>query len=697
MTEWTLISDNGINALGTMLLHFVWQGFAIAAVFAATRTFIRSARLRYAVASLTLLSMVTLAVFTFLSQSVATPTHMVASGHHLVEAPLKLGSSVVIPGGRATGRSLPVSSNPGLWSSLSTELQPHSHQIVVIWLVGVCLLAVRLLGGCWTCIRLKHTATSPLPRRWQARVGNLARQLNIRHRVTVVTSAIATGPMVVGVLRPVVLLPISTFLGLAPDQLEAILIHELAHVRRYDNLVNLLQRMVETVFFFHPAVWWVSSCIRTEREHCCDDTAARAIDPKRYARALERLEMHRSPRLAAAATDGDLLSRIKRLLANDPSRASDRRLPFTITNLLGVFVIPALAVFALTTSLVADQEMAKVKNAQPESDSRKVLSVKPSSAFTRAVSALHPMLLAAGESDWSIARLHGVLGNSFSFEMRKGGGKVWQEANLEWWNKLPALELGIPVRRIEGGAELTEEAWDAVRASIDQGLPVAALCPMSPKPGAAHDWGLLVGYDTSDKTYTVRRRHEDFQVKFDAIVYSPLCVLVYDPTRKADAARIHTEALHNAVAFARGTRFAPEGYKYPVDARGFAALELWRDDIASATPIPQQGSPKSEGFFADSRYNSNELRFIRGYAAKYCREMIDLFPSAASDLETAASHYDEASAAAGALGLVFQMAEAAGELAKSDRVKASDLISEALQAERDAITSIEAALAQIDD
>lgn len=143
-------------------------------------------------------------------------------------------------------------------------------------------------------------------------------------------------------------------------------------------------------------------------------------------------------------TDGDLLSRIKRLLANAPTGTTGRRSPFTITNLFGTFVIIALGVFALETSLAADQAQEKELNAQSDSHSRKVLDVKPSSGFTRAVSALHPMLQAAGEVDWSTARLHGVLGNSFSFEMRKGGGKVWQEANLEWWNRLPALELGDP-------------------------------------------------------------------------------------------------------------------------------------------------------------------------------------------------------------------------------------------------------------
>lgn len=252
---------------------------------------------------------------------------------------------------------------------------------------------------------------------------------------------------------------------------------------------------------------------------------------------------------------------------NAPADTMDRPSLFAIMSLTTL----ALAIY-IPDMLSAAQAQEMEKKAQSDSHSRKVLDVRPARAFTRAVNALYPMLQTAGEPDWSIERLHGVLGNSFSFEMRKGGGKVWQEANLEWWNTLPALELGIPVRRIEGNkgsdlTDITEAAWEAVRASIDRGVPAVGLCPMSPRPGAAHDWGLLVGYDTSDKTYTVRRRHEDFQVKFDEIVYSRFCVLIYDPTKKVDAARVNAEALRNAVAFAKGTRFTSEGYKYPVDPR----------------------------------------------------------------------------------------------------------------------------------
>ena len=124
-------------------------------------------------------------------------------------------------------------------------------------------------------------------------------------------------PTVIGWLKPVVLLPASALAGLAPNQIEAILAHELAHIRRHDYLVNLCRRVVETLLFYHPAVWWLSRRIRAERENCCDDLAVSLCgDPVAYAAALAELEGLRSTTgdLVLAATGGSLLQRVRRLL-----------------------------------------------------------------------------------------------------------------------------------------------------------------------------------------------------------------------------------------------------------------------------------------------------------------------------------------------------------------------------------------------
>src|SRR5204863_17364 len=146
---------------------------------------------------------------------------------------------------------------------------------------------------------------------------HLAHRLRISRPVRLVRSALVEVPTAVGWLRPMILLPASTLTGLTTGQIEAILAHEMAHIRRHDYLVNLLQCIVEMLLFYHPAVWWVSRRIREERELCCDDLAVRISgDPVSYARALCALETLRgeSMTLALAATSGSLRARIARLL-----------------------------------------------------------------------------------------------------------------------------------------------------------------------------------------------------------------------------------------------------------------------------------------------------------------------------------------------------------------------------------------------
>ena len=177
----------------------------------------------------------------------------------------------------------------------------------------------------------------------------LARQLHIRRPVRLLESASVAVPTVIGWLRPVVLMPASALAGLSPEQVQAILAHELAHIRRHDYLVNLLQTLVETLLFYHPAVWWLSRRIRAEREHCCDDLAVSLCgDPYTYARALADLEGLRTPSvpLALAATGGSLLERVRRLVR--PSHAG--RAPGWAAGIAAVLLITGVAPAPSATS-----------------------------------------------------------------------------------------------------------------------------------------------------------------------------------------------------------------------------------------------------------------------------------------------------------------------------------------------------------
>ncbi len=203
------------------------------------------------------------------------------------------------------------------WSERITALlHPWMTWIVAGWCVGVVLCSLRPLLGWHTLWRLRTIGVAPVSDDLHAALRRVSERLRLSQTVQVWQSTLAQVPVVVGYLRPVILLPVSLLTNMPPAQLEAILAHELAHIRRHDFVVNLLQTLVETLFFYHPAVWWLSRQIRVEREHCCDDLAVAALGNRmEYGRALLAIEELRGERtlLALGVHDGSLLSRIRRI------------------------------------------------------------------------------------------------------------------------------------------------------------------------------------------------------------------------------------------------------------------------------------------------------------------------------------------------------------------------------------------------
>lgn len=198
----------------------------------------------------------------------------------------------------------------------TTWLQPAVSSLVAIWFVGVLVLSVRPLFGLYTVHRLRHLSRDDVPEKVHALVRRLCARMGIDKTIELAESALVDVPAVVGSLRPLLLLPVSAVTGLTPQQLEAVIAHELAHVRRHDYLVNFLQTIVETLLFYHPAVWWVSAQVKRERENCCDDIAvAVCSDRAVYAKTLVALDELRGrvPQAAIGANGGSLLQRIRRL------------------------------------------------------------------------------------------------------------------------------------------------------------------------------------------------------------------------------------------------------------------------------------------------------------------------------------------------------------------------------------------------
>lgn len=237
--------------------------------------------------------------------------------------------------------------------------EPWLHWIVAAWGVGVIIASLRPLLGWYSLRRLRTIGVSVVSNDLIQSVNGLAARLGLRRRIELMGSTLAGVPMVVGYLRPVILLPISLLTNLPASQIEAILTHELAHIRRHDFLVNLLQVFGETVFFYHPAVWWLSHQLRIERENCCDDLVVKLLEDRvDYGRALVAIEQLRGQRtaLALSVSDGSLLARIRRL--TNPVQHQNRSSSGVSIGLLSLIIGSALLIGLSQqnpTSAIADE------------------------------------------------------------------------------------------------------------------------------------------------------------------------------------------------------------------------------------------------------------------------------------------------------------------------------------------------------
>jgi beta-lactamase regulating signal transducer with metallopeptidase domain len=325
-----LLAQPACHALGWALLHFLWQGTLAGLLFAACNAALRdaSARLRYAVGCLFLVLLLALPVLTF-------TTSLLHSS-----PPWGAGFS---PRGASSPAAAPFSSSAPT-PTLQNPVTPLLPWIVVLWTTGVALLSLRWIGA-WTVLhRQRRAASLPVPPEWERALRDLMRRAAVSAPVRLSIHRLTQVPCVVGWLRPVILMPAASVAGLDWRALEALLAHELAHIRRHDYLINLLQTTVDTLLFYHPAVWWVSRRIRIERENCCDDLAAQICgDRLVYARALVDLEQIRAaePAFAMSARGGSLIHRIQRLLRPD---APERRSPTWFPALAGLAAVACMMV-----------------------------------------------------------------------------------------------------------------------------------------------------------------------------------------------------------------------------------------------------------------------------------------------------------------------------------------------------------------
>jgi len=263
-----LLNQPWAARLGWTLVHFLWQGTLIAILFAAVRGLAGrwlGPGARYALACLALAALITAPLLTFLA--------ITAPGSAYFAAPV--------------------------WRVSGSDWERALPWLVPVWIAGVVAFSVRLMAGWRWTRRLRRVAVSPVDGEWQRALDQLTLRMRVSAPVHMLISSLATTPAVVGWLRPLILMPAEALATLPIEQVRALLAHELAHIRRHDYLVNILQSVGETILLYHPAVWWVSAQMRAERELCCDDLAVEAIgDRLLYATALADLDTGRRARLA---------------------------------------------------------------------------------------------------------------------------------------------------------------------------------------------------------------------------------------------------------------------------------------------------------------------------------------------------------------------------------------------------------------
>jgi uncharacterized protein (TIGR03435 family) len=391
-------SQPWVDRLGWVLIHFLWQGTLIALVYAATRRALRTAasNTRYLLACAALSAMAAAPIVTWTVQRNPAP---------LLAAAVRTNGPVRVTPPGDSARLLRYA--PAASAASPVRILPW---LVLAWVIGATACWIRLLGGWMLATRMPSRSA---PAEWQQVLTRLAARIGVSRAVQLRVSATAQTPIVAGWLRPMVLAPVGALSGMAPEYLEALLLHELAHIRRHDYLVNLLQSTVEALLFYHPAIWWLSHQLRIEREQCCDDLAVSVTgDVFTYASALIELESCRPvhPQVALAASGGSLPERIAHLLGQ--SLPEPRTGPGAAALLSTILLaLAAYAAFAQTT--------------RPSFDAA---SIKPNRTETRRVMLIRPQ--PGGRLSAENAPLRLLIQNAYSLQaFQIAGGPAWMDSD----------------------------------------------------------------------------------------------------------------------------------------------------------------------------------------------------------------------------------------------------------------------------
>lgn len=371
-----LFSSEWSDALGWTLLHSIWQSAIVLLLTLASFRFIsaRRSEARYAIACGGMLLFALTAMATFFSLMDNSNPYAVAAVGHVANGYVTVSN---------------ISEPPNAWFPdqvirvVAAAIEGNMSWILLLWATGFVFFSMRFSAALYYTRQLQ-TSSTLLANDWNTYITNATARLGIRRIVGLAQSAVITSPMVIGYLKPVILVPAGMLTGLTAEQLETIFLHELAHIRRHDYLVNLAQSFIEVIFFFNPFVWIQSKIIRREREYCCDDLVVRHHGGTRaYAHALVQLAEASltAPRFALSLADdkNQLLNRIKRIMENSVKNYSGK----------GRLAIPVILLFMALAciSWLGTDDKNSVEPSQHQSDAffsaDTVPSKKGSASYSR--------------------------------------------------------------------------------------------------------------------------------------------------------------------------------------------------------------------------------------------------------------------------------------------------------------------------
>ncbi|HEX8020975.1 M56 family metallopeptidase [Mucilaginibacter sp.] len=335
------ISHSLIQAFSWMLIHSLWQGMLLAVISAVVMLLTKktSAVIRYNLVLVQFLLFIAACIFTFVWEW----------NKPAQQSMVQFGNAI---GGRASALlSLNADGVRAFANTCVGYFTANAPMVVLLWLVFFLFRSVRMMRGLMFIHTAKYRQVSEPVEYWRSRVEQLCEKLQLKRAVKLLESGYVKMPMVFGHLKPVILIPVGLLAGLPPEQVEAVLLHELAHIRRHDYIVNFLQTIAETVFFFNPGLLWISALLRDERENCCDDIAlAQTKNKREFIDALISFKEYSiygtNYAVAFPGKKNQLLQRVSRILGNKSKTVTSGERAFLIVGVIVLSAIIATAAIA---------------------------------------------------------------------------------------------------------------------------------------------------------------------------------------------------------------------------------------------------------------------------------------------------------------------------------------------------------------